>query len=307
MSKLIISVFGATGQQGGSVVRELLKVSNFKVRALTRNPDSDSSKLLKEKGVEVVKCDDSYSKEVIQEALKNSYGVFSVTFPFGRNDSEYEIGKKVAEAALGAGVKHFVFSGLAPTYKISNGRYNVPHFDNKYKVEEYVRQLSKENPSFVSSFVYAPFYYQNFKTFFKPKKSNENGQSENYSISIPSDPSGKPLDMGDIDDIGSIVSEIFSNQNKYSGIVIPFSGDALTGPEIATIFSNVTGKNVTFNYIPPSVFSKFGFPGAEEIAEMFEYYNEFGAFNDLDKTIASKITKLQSLEEYLKNSQHGIL
>ncbi|KAM9986453.1 hypothetical protein ACTFIY_010884 [Dictyostelium cf. discoideum] len=302
MSKPIISVFGATGQQGGSVVGELLRVGNFKVRALTRNPDSEVAKKLKVKGVEVVKCDDIDSKEAIQEALKNSYGVFSVTFPFGKKESESEIGKKVADAALSAGVKHFVFSGLAPCNEISNGRYDVPHFDNKHKVEMYARQLSKENPSFVSSFVYAPFYFQNFKTYFQPKKSNEN-DNENYSISLPSDPTGKPLDMGDVENIGSIVSEIFSNQSKYSGSVVPFSGDALTGPEIANTFSKVTGKTVTFNFIPPSVYRTFGFPGAEEMASMFEYYNEFGAFNDLDKSIASKITKLTSFEEYLKKSQ----
>ncbi|KAN0055730.1 hypothetical protein ACTA71_011616 [Dictyostelium dimigraforme] len=307
MSKSIISVFGSTGRQGGSVVRALLKVGNFKVRALTRNPDSDASKSLKELGVDVVKCDDGDSKEVIQEALKNSYGVFSVTFPFGRKENDYDIGKKVADAAFDAGVKHFVFSGLSPSNKISNGRFEVAHFDNKYKVEEHARKLSKQNPSFVSSFVYAPFYFQNFQTFFQPKKSNENGAAaaadEQYTISIPSDPNGKPLEMGDIEDIGPIVSEIFSNQTKYSGSVVPFAGSNLSGPEIANIFSKVTGKKVSFNFIPPSVFRTFGFPGAEEMATMFQYLNEFGAFNGFDKSIAPKITNLTTLEDYLKKSQ----
>ncbi|KAN0033476.1 hypothetical protein ACTA71_007163 [Dictyostelium dimigraforme] len=299
MSKLI-TVFGATGQQGSSVVKELLKNGSFKVRALTRDPNSEASKSLKELGAEVVKSNDTDSKEAIQEVLKGSDGVFALTIAkfveIGQNESD--IGKKIADAAFDAGVKHFVFSGLAPANKISEGRISVPHFDQKYKVEEYVRELSKSNPSFISSFVYAPFYYQNFKSFFPPKK-NEDGS---YSISLPSDPNGKPMDMADVSNIGPIVCEILSNENKYSGVVVPFSGEALIGSEIANIFSKVSGKSVTYNFIPPSIFRTFGFPGADDLTSMFEYYNEFGAFNDLDKSIASKITKLTTFEEYLTNS-----
>ncbi|KAM9986128.1 hypothetical protein ACTFIZ_004407 [Dictyostelium cf. discoideum] len=297
MTKLV-TVFGATGQQGSSVVRELLKNGNFKVRALTRDPNSEASKSLKELGAEIVKSNDTDSKEAIQEVLKGSDAVFALTIAFVQNETE--VGKKIADAAFEAGVKHFVFSGLAPSNKISNGRISVPHFDQKYLVEEYVRELSKSKPSFISSFVYAPFYYQNFKTFFPPKK-NENGDG-GYSISLPSDPNGKPMDMGDVDNIGSIVCEILLNENKYSGVVVPFSGGALTGPEIANIFSKVSGKSVTYNFIPPSIFRTFGFPGADDLASMFEYYNEFGVFHDFDKSIASKITKLTTFEEYLKNS-----
>ncbi|EAL70981.1 NmrA-like protein [Dictyostelium discoideum AX4] len=294
MTKLV-TVFGATGQQGSSVVRELLKNGNFKVRALTRDPSSEASKSLKELGAEVVKSNDTDSKEAIQEVLKGSDAVFALTIAFAQNETD--VGKKIADAAFGAGVKHFVFSGLPPCNKISNGRIIVPHFDQKYLVEEYVRELSESNPSFISSFVYAPFYYQNFKSFV-PKK-NENGDG-GYTISLPSN--GKPMDMGDVDNIGAIVCEILLNENKYSGVVVPFSGGALSGPEIANIFSKVSGKSVTFKFIPPSIFRTFGFPNANDLASMFEFYNEFGVFNDLDQSIASKITKFTTFGEYLKNS-----
>ncbi|KAK5584559.1 hypothetical protein RB653_006172 [Dictyostelium firmibasis] len=302
MSKLI-TVFGSTGQQGGSVLRALLSNGNFKVRALVRNPDSDASKKLKELGAEVVKSDDSDSKEHIESALKGSYGVFLVTNFWSYFDKEYEYGKKIADAALSAGIKHIVFSGLAPCKKISNGRYNVPHFDLKHQVEEHIRSLSAANPSFVSSFVYAPLYAQNFQTSFTPKK-NEDGLT--YTISFPSDPSGKLLDVGDVNDIGSIVAGIFSDPTKYSGSIVPFSGDALTGNQIADTISKVTGKKVSFNYIPPSVFRTFGFPGADELATMFEYYNEFGAFNDLDKSIAPKIHKLTTFEQFLNKVNYKL-
>ncbi|KAM9984896.1 hypothetical protein ACTFIY_009332 [Dictyostelium cf. discoideum] len=131
--------------------------------------------------------------------------------------------------------------------------------------------------------------------------SNENGYG-GYSIALPLDPNGKPMDMGDVFDIGSIVCEILLNQSKYSGVVVPFSGGALTGPEIANILSKVSGKSVTYKFIPPSMFRKFGFPNAADLASMFEFYSEFGVFNDLDVSIASKIKNFTTFEEYLKNS-----
>ncbi|KAM9981049.1 hypothetical protein ACTFIY_003371 [Dictyostelium cf. discoideum] len=298
----VVTVFGSTGAQGGSVARALLK-DGFKVRALTRNPESENAKKLQKEGAEIVKCDDADPKEVIEKALKGSDSVFCVTNFWAYFDKELEYGLNIAHAALSAGVKHFVFSGLAPCNKISGGRYNVPHFDLKHKIEEELRKLSKENPSFVTSFVYAPFYMQNFKTFFAPKRTvNEATQDVTYVLGMPSDSKMHPLDMGDIDDIGSIVAVMMKDPTKYSGKIIPFSGDCLHGEKIAEIMSIVTGKKVVYNFIEPKDFAQFGFPGAGEMAEMFSYYNEFGAFDKLDKSEASKITKLTTLEEFLKKT-----
>ncbi|KAK5577330.1 hypothetical protein RB653_002271 [Dictyostelium firmibasis] len=299
----VVAVFGSTGAQGGSVARALLK-NGFKVRALTRNPDSESAKALKNQGAEIVKCDDADPKESIEKALKGSDSVFCVTNFWAYFHKELEYGINIANAALSAGVKHFVFSGLAPCNKISGGKYNVPHFDLKYKIEEHLRELSKNNPSFVTSFVYVPFYMQNFKTYFAPKRTvDEKTQDVTYVLGLPSDPKGLPLDMGDVDDIGSIVAVIMKEPSKYSGKVIPYSGDALHGDKIAEIMSKATGKKVVFNFIQPKEYAQFGFPGAEEMAEMFSFYNEFGAFNKLDKTEASKMAKITNLEEFLRKSK----
>ncbi|KAN0044526.1 hypothetical protein ACTA71_006042 [Dictyostelium dimigraforme] len=299
----VVTVFGATGAQGGSVARALIK-DGFKVRALTRNPQSDGAKALKNLGAEIVECSDSDPKEVLEKALKGSDSVFCVTNFWAYFEKELEYGINIANAALSAGIKHFVFSSLAPCNKISGGRYNVPHFDLKYQIEEHIRKLSKENPNFVTSFVYAPFYMQNFKTYFAPKRTvNEVTQEVSYVLGMPSDSKMLPLDMGDIDDIGSIVSVMMKDPTKYSGKIIPFSGDCLHGEKIAEIMSKVTGKKVVYNFIEPKVFAQFGFPGAGELAEMFSYYNEFGAFDKLDKTEASKIAKLTNLEEFLTRTK----
>ncbi|KYQ89100.1 NmrA-like protein [Tieghemostelium lacteum] len=288
-NKKIISVFGATGAQGGSVARALLK-AGYEVRAFTRNVDSEASKKLKEVGATLVKADISQPEQDLQKAIEGSYGVFLVTsFDGTPVNTEFEQGSKVANASLKANVKHLVFSGLSPCQAISNGKLYVAHFDEKFKVEEYLRKLSLDNAAFVTSFVYPPFYFQNFLSYYKPSK-NEDGS---YTISLPQDPK-VPLDMSDITDIGAIVAAEFQHPEKYSGKVVPFSGSFLTGEEIV----KVTGKTVKYNFIPTEVYAKL-FPGAQELADMFEFFTHYGTFPTQDKTIAPTITKLSTLEDYL--------
>ncbi|EGC32581.1 hypothetical protein DICPUDRAFT_38177 [Dictyostelium purpureum] len=297
--KKLISVI-ATRSQGGSVIKSLLNAGNFKVRALLRNPDSEQSKELGSLGAEIVKCDiGTDSKEAIEKAIAGSDGLYLVTVFWNYMGKESEVGKKAVDAALAAKIGHLVFSSLAPANKISGGRYHVPHFDEKNAVEEYARELSKKHPEFKSSFVYAPFYMQNFNTFFKVQKGADN----EYSLSLPVDPSSKfPLDMADIDDIGPIVKGIFSNPTKYAGLSVPFSGSALTGDEIAQAISKNSGKPVKFNYVPTDIFAKAPFPGASEMAEMFAYYNEFGAFDKLNKDLGKELTTLTTFDQFLQKN-----
>ncbi|KAF2074276.1 hypothetical protein CYY_004409 [Polysphondylium violaceum] len=291
-TKSVISVFGSTGAQGGSVLNSLLLQGKFQLRALTRDVDSEKAQALKQKGVELVKIDLSDSAEEIQKALQGSHGVFLVT-PISPNESEH--GKKVAQAAKDANVKHFVFSSLSHVKKITNGRLEVPHFDSKAEVEEFARKLSLENPGFVSSFVYIPFYAQNLNTWFVPRKD----QNGDYSITLPLDPAGKPLEVGDVKNVGPIVAEIFTDAKKYSGVAIPFAGSVVTPSQLVESVSKNVGQPVKYNYVPPSVYGTFPFPFAKEMANMFQFYSESGAFPKLDLSIAPKITKLTTLDEYL--------
>jgi len=294
MSKLI-SVFGGTGNQGGAVTNSILNEhgENLKVRVFTRNKNSEKSKELKKRGVDVVELDIvKENKDTITNALKGSYGVYLVTDYWTLKDKEIDVTKKVVDAIYNTdSVKHLVYSSLVNINKITNGQISSPEYDNKAIVEEYARELSSNshNREFITSFIHCPFYAQNFHSSFITK----NKDGDEYKLCMPLDPSLKPLEIGDINDIGPIALEIFKNPQKYSGVGVPFAGSLLHGDEIAEIISKSTGKTVVFQYIPPNQFDP------QSIADMFRFGSQYGSFYGKDTTLASHITKLTTLEEYL--------
>ncbi|EGC28618.1 hypothetical protein DICPUDRAFT_159931 [Dictyostelium purpureum] len=287
MSQKVVTVFPGTGKQGSAVVNALLKDGRYKVRALTRTPDSDTAKDLVKRGCQVVRCDISDSQDEIEKTFKGSDAVFLVTNFWSYWEKEFEYGAKAANAALAAGVKHFVFSSLASPSVISNGEISVPHYDLKYKIEVYARELSKKHPEFITSFIYAPFYMQNFNSFFKLQKCDDG----TYSLDMPLDPNTKfPIDLGDVEDIGPIFIGIINNPTKYSGKTVVYSGSALTGDQIAQFLSKYTKVPVKFNYIPPEIFSKNPFEGADEIADMFRFYCKYGKSKQIQAAKAASKT-----------------
>ncbi|KAN0006451.1 hypothetical protein ACTFIU_003162 [Dictyostelium citrinum] len=304
MNKKVL-VFGGTGHQGGSVVRELLKDDSFKVITISRNPESDKSKELKKLGAEVIKCDESQPKEEIEKVMKGCDCVYLVTNSQGYGEKESEYGIKIADAALKSGVKHFIFSTVPGPFKLSNGKFKSPDLDNKVEIEEHIKQLSKLNPQFISSFVIAPWYYQNFINYYKPEKDNNNNNQNqnNYILKWACDPKVS-LDYGDIDEIGLLVREIFKNPTKYSGETIPFSSEILTPIQIVEIISKVTNKKVAYQFIDPSEFAK----NDPEVSLMLAFFNEYDGFNIYrgDRSIAHNIKKLTSFEEYLKKINYRL-
>ncbi|KAF2077647.1 hypothetical protein CYY_001034 [Polysphondylium violaceum] len=302
MSKKLISVFGATGHQGGSVVNALLeKRDDFSIRIFTRNTNSDKSKQLKNRGVDVVELDlEKVNTMAITKALEGSYGVFIVTDFWSLGNKEIQITKNIVDAAFNAHVKHLVYSSLAHVSKITNGRICSPEYDNKATVEEYVRERynNAKNTAMAVSFVQCPFYAQNFHSdAFKPLRDN-NGV---YRLRMPLDPALKPLEIGDISNIGYIVLGIFSNPLKYNLVVVPFAGSTLHGKEIAEIMSKTSGKKVEYQFVPTSEYDP------PSIADMFRFCSEYGAFNGLDTSLATDITRLTTLEEYLTNNPLDLL
>src|SRR6266508_596834 len=151
-NKKLIAVIGATGQQGGGVVRALQASGQFKVRALTRNPDKH-----RELAEEVVEADLN-RPETLAAAFKGAYGVFLVTTSSLEGTDERKQGAAAVQAARDAGVKHVVWSTLPDVKVISGGKFHVPHFTSKAKVDRIVKDAG-----FVHhTFVIAPMYYQNF-------------------------------------------------------------------------------------------------------------------------------------------------
>ncbi|KAM5152036.1 nmrA-like family domain-containing protein 1 [Mantella aurantiaca] len=263
MSKKVVTVFGATGAQGGSVAKTLLDNGTFAVRAVTRDATKPAALKLKEAGAEVVAADLNDEKSV-EAALQGAYGAFVVTnfWEHFSKDKEVAQGKLIADLSKRLGLTLVVFSGLENVKRLTNGKLEVLHFDGKGEVEEYFREIGSPMTS-----VRLPCYFENLLTFFRPKKDQD---GDGYALALPC--GDVPLDGMSVKDLGVIVFNILQSPSKYVGKDIGLSTEKLTPEQYATIMTRVLGKNIRDAKILPEAYAKMGFPGAQELANMFEFY-----------------------------------
>ena len=215
----LIAVVGATGQQGGAVVRALQANKQFKVRALTRNPDEHP-----QVGDEIIKADLN-RPETLKPAFEGAHGVFLVTNVWEQGANEVEQATAAVRAAKDAGVKHFVWSTLPDVEAISGGKFQVPHFTGKAKVDRIVKGAGFAN----HTFVIAPFYYQNLIGVLAPQKLTE----ESVGWVLPLDPTVRSIHMGDITELGDIVAGAFAYPDQAGhGEYLPLVGDFVSFNEI---------------------------------------------------------------------------
>lgn len=255
--KKLIAVVGATGQQGGAVVRALRAGNQFKVRALTRNPAKH-----RELADEVVEADLN-RPETLKSAFAGAHGVFLVTNFQEHGAEELKQATAAVHAAKDAGVKHLVWSTLPDIEAISKGKFHVPHFTGKAKVDRVVKEAGFAN----HTFVIAPFYYQNLVGPLAPQKQPDGSAT----WALPLDPTARSIHMGDITELGDLVAGAFAHPDQVGhGEYLPLVGDFLTFNEIIDTL-NRQGNNFSFHQVPKDVFAGF-FPGAAEIAEMFGYF-----------------------------------
>ena len=266
MAARLITVYGATGQQGGPVARALL-ASRFAVRAVTRNPDSEKALALKKVGAELFKGDLD-DRSTIDAAVAGAYGVFFVTANLAEAE-EVAQGKAVADASIRAGVKHFVFSGLPEAKDIVH--HPVPNLDGKAAVERYLDEIGLPNTS-----VRYSNYHENFASFFKAQLQADG----TYTITLPMD---GPLHSISVEDGGPIVAAVFKNPDEFIGRKFGITGDYKTVGEYAAVISKVTGKTVKYNQVPVEVFATFPFPEADELAYMFAFFKK-APYQDLALT-----------------------
>jgi len=256
-NKKVIAVVGATGQQGGAVVRTIRAGNQFKVRALTRNPAKH-----RELADEVVEADLN-RPETLKPAFEGAHGVFLVTNFQEHGADELKQATAAVRAAKEAGVKHFVWSTLPDVEAFSGGKLHVPHFTGKAKVDRIVTQVGFAN----HTFVIAPFYYQNLIGVLAPHKQADGSMS----WALPLDPTVRSIHMGDITELGDIVAGAFAHPDQAGhGEYLPLVGDFVSFNEIIDTL-NRQGHNFSFNQVPKEVFAGL-FPGAAEIAEMFDYF-----------------------------------
>ncbi len=258
-SKKIIAVIGATGNQGGGVVRALPASGQFHVRALTRNPSKHRGL-----GDEVVEADLT-RPETLNRAFEGAYGVFAVTNFWESGTDEWAQGMAAVHAAKAAGVEHFIWSTLPNVEKISGGAFDVPHFTHKARVDDLVRQAGFAH----HTFVVAPFFYQNLSGALAPQAQPDGSAG----WTLPIDPAVKAIHMGDITELGALVAGAFTNPAAAgNGEYLPLVGDLLSFDDIVRTLKG-QGHKVAFNQVPASIFSSF-FDGAAELAQMFAYFEK---------------------------------
>src|SRR5882757_5041971 len=256
-NKKLIAVTGATGQQGGGVVHALQAGGEFRVRALTRDPDK-----YHELADEVVKADLD-RPETLEAAFKGAYGVFLVTNFREAGTDELKQATAAIRAARDAGVKHFIWSTLPDVEAISGGKFDVPHFTGKARIDRIVKEAGFPR----HTFVVAPGYYQNFVGALAAHKQADGS----VGWALPLDPDVRCLHMGDIRELGNIVAGAFAHPDEAgNGAYLPLVGDFLSFNEIVDTL-NRQGHNFSYNQIPKEVFAG-SFPGAVEIAEMIGYW-----------------------------------
>ena len=305
-SKKIITVFGATGAQGGGLIRAILNDKNggFAARAVTRDTTSDKAKQLAAMGAEVVSgdVDDPVS---VEKALDGAYGAYFVTFFWNHFSPELETAqaKTFADAAKKAGLKHAIWSTLEdvrefvplhddamPTLR---DKYKVPHFDGKGEADKFFIEAGVP-----TTFLYPSFYWDNFIYFGAGPKKDANGKLQ---LTLPIG----DAKMGGIgsEDIGKCAYGIFKKGNELIGKKVGLAGEQLTGKEMADALTKSLGQPVTYNNVPAAVYRTFGFPGADDLGNMFQFYDDFehhvNSLRDVDKSRELN-PDLQSFNDWLK-------
>jgi uncharacterized protein YbjT (DUF2867 family) len=280
MSKKLITVFGATGAQGGGLARAILADTsgNYAVRAVTRKPDSDAAKALAASGAEVVAADLDDTASV-GRAMQGAHGAFCITnfWEHFSPDKELAQAETMAEAATNAKVQHVIWSTLEDTrltIKVGSGampvlmgKYNVPHFDAKGEANHYF--LDRKLPV---TLLYTSFYWDNFIHFGMGPAAGPDGA---LAITLPIGESKLP-GIAAVD-IGRSALGIFKAGIGTVAQSLGIAGEHLTGAEMAAAFTRLMGKPVAYNAVTPEAYRGFGFPGAEDLGNMFQFNRDYSA------------------------------
>jgi len=307
--KKIIAVMGATGSQGGGVVRAIQSDpgGGFKARAITRDPNSDKAKALKDLGAEVVAADID-DEASLRKAFTGAYGAYCVTFFWAHfsPEKEQQNARNMANAAKAAGLQHVIWSTLEDTRKwiplsdnrmpTLQGKYKVPHFDAKGEVNHVFTDAGVP-----TTFLNTTFYWDNMYMFgMGPAK----GQDGNYTITFPM--GNHKLSGIAAEDIGGCAYGIFKKGKEMTGKTVGIAGEHLTGAQMAEKLSKALGIKCSYNAVTPEAYRGFGFPGAEDLGNMFQFYADFedyfvGARN-IEATRALN-PKLQSFDQWLAKNK----
>ncbi|MBB6094578.1 uncharacterized protein YbjT (DUF2867 family) [Povalibacter uvarum] len=254
-----VLVVGATGAQGGSVARHLLGTGRYKVRCLTRHPDSSSAMALRQAGAEIVQGD-LEDPPALRALLRDCDAVFGVTNYWEHGEREYVQGRNLVDAIRHSDVQHTILSTLPHTKLLSGGRLEVPHFDTKARIEEYAREM--ELPA---TYLHVAFYYENFLNYFPPRRQPDG----TYVFGFPQGTT--PLAAIAASDIGGLVVAILAESFWYRDKLVGAVGDDLRADEYAEVMTQTLHRKVEYHYIDHASFAALPFPAAPDLANMFEF------------------------------------
>ena len=277
-AKKIIAVLGATGAQGGGLARAILSdpQGGFAVRALTRDPKSAAARALAEAGAAVVAADVD-DPGSLERAFQGAHGAYCVTFYWAHMSPEKEMAEAqaMAEAARRAGLAHVIWSTLddsrqwvplddnrMPTLM---GRYKVPHFDAKGESNRFFTAAGVP-----TTFLLTSFYWDNFIHFGMGPKPDPDGT---LALTLPM--ADKKLGGIAAEDIGKCAYGIFRRASEFIAKTVGVAGEHLTGAQMAAAFTRALGREVRYHSLSPEVFRGLGFPGADDLGNMFQFYAEF--------------------------------
>jgi len=310
--KKVIAVVGATGAQGGGLVRAILSQpsSGFAARAITRDVNSEKAKELAKLGAEVVAADVD-DMESLKRAFHGAHGAYCVTFFWAHFSPEKEIAEAtaMAQATKHAGLKHVIWSTLEDTRKwvpLSDnrmptlmGQYKVPHFDAKGEADQVFRDLKLP-----VTFLLTSFYWDNFIYFGMGPKKGPDGK---LALTLPM--GDKKLPGIAAEDIGKCAFGIFKRDGEFIGKTVGIAGEHLTGTEMAAALSRALGQQVRYNDVPPDVYRGFGFPGAEDLGNMFQFKRDFERYFCGARSLEfsrSVNPSLQTFDQWLAQNKSGI-
>jgi uncharacterized protein YbjT (DUF2867 family) len=279
--KRLIAVVGATGAQGGGLVRAILADGSgrFSARALTRDTGSEKARALADLGAEVVQADLD-DVDSLKQAFRGAYGAFCVTTFWEHFSPEKELAQaqNLAEAAKDAGLGHVIWSTLEDTRNwvpLDDDRmptlmekYKVPHFDAKGEANS---EFTKRGVP--TTFLLTSFYWDNLLYFGMEPKRGEDGK---LAFVLPM--ADKPLSGIAAADIGKCAFGIFKAGQEYIGRTVGIAGEHLTGEQMASALGEALGEPVACVAVEPAVYRGFGFPGAEDLGNMFQFKAEFNDY-----------------------------
>jgi uncharacterized protein YbjT (DUF2867 family) len=276
--KKIIAVLGATGAQGGGLVRAIQSdpAGGFVARAVARNPESDAARALAALGAEVVAADID-DRGSLERALAGAYGAYFVTFFWAHFSPEREKveAANMAQAARMSGLQHAIWSTLEDTRRwisLSDDRmptlmggYKVPHFDAKGESNAYFNDAGVP-----TTFLLTSFYWDNLIHFGMGPRRGEDGR---LTFTLPM--GDKKLPGIAAEDIGRCAYGIFKGGATYIDRTLGIAGEHLTGAQMAAELGQALGERVHYHAISPADYRALGFPGAEDLGNMFQFKQEF--------------------------------